>query len=104
MYGLFLFLEPEAGYDAKADQAASRGEGSKANWQFGYLWMIPLRKFNIAPENLPSQKERQTSSNHHFSGAMPSFRGGIHLDQILFKCGYLNVHIYDMIYVYTLML
>jgi len=46
MYGLYLFLEPEAGYDPKADQGASRcGEGSKANlqmalYQFGYLWMI----------------------------------------------------------------
>ena len=50
MYGLYLFLEPEAGYDAEADPGASRcGEGSKANlqmalYQFGYLWMIPSRE------------------------------------------------------------
>ena len=34
------------------------------------------RKFNIAPENKPSQKESNLPTNHHFSGAMLNFFRG----------------------------
>ena len=39
-------------------------------------YMSTHLKFNIAPENIPSQKE--TSPNHHFSGAMFKF-GGVYI-------------------------
>ena len=41
------------------------------NW---YVWNTPT-KLNIAPEKLPSPKEKICSSNHPFSGAMLNFGG-----------------------------
>ena len=49
-------------------------------------WQNTHLKFNIAPENKPSQKE-SNSSNHHFSGAMLNFGGVYIYTEIFLKVG-----------------